>query len=218
MRKTLHTTLLLATALTAVSCGAENSTPKTHQQETSAASQSRKLPENSSCRNGEFHWGKIEKRQRLAAVSDAQKTHIAAGKTGSSTFILKPVRTIQASVSPSSTKSAVNSKSALTSLEERTGLDLAAPGTTFALSKGDKKMTTSSGKFDGVLVAVEGIDTAEAPFVYECGTSGEKTVRGTLTTWSLATYSGLFKCGIAEDLEPSEIEAEALLCGESSDQ
>ncbi|KOV53525.1 hypothetical protein ADL00_34310 [Streptomyces sp. AS58] len=41
-----------------------------------------------------------------------------------------------------------------------------------------------------------------------------EAVRATLTTWSPATSSALFACGVLEDL--SAVEAEARLCGDRS--
>ncbi|MFJ8082991.1 hypothetical protein ACIQ6Y_20580 [Streptomyces sp. NPDC096205] len=149
-------------------------------------------------------------------MSDPQEVHIPAGKTARSTFNLVPLRTLKASVYPSLPHGAVDEQAAVDSLAELTGLDLMKVGTTFTLTEGDKTLTTSSGKFDGVLVAVVGVDTVEAPFVYGCDTSGREAVRGTLTTWSPATYSALFKCGIRENLSEVELEAEALLCGGTS--
>ncbi|MFE1444407.1 hypothetical protein [Streptomyces sp. NPDC058739] len=210
-------TATVVAVLATASCTTPEATPpkaaRPSASQTSTAS--RALPNNWACKDGTFHWGKVTKRETLAAVSDAQEVHIPAGKTAKSTFDLVPLRTLKAAVSPAP-PSTLDAQAAVDSLAELTGLDLVKVGTTFTLGEGDKSLTTSSGKFDGVLVAVVGVDTVEAPFVYGCGASGREAVRGTLTTWSPATYSALFACGIREELSEVEVEAEALLCGERS--
>ena len=211
---------VLAVALATSSCTADTGATASKGESASPRATSvvsRALPENWTCREGTFHWGEVTKRETLAAVSDPEEVHIPQGKSTSSTLSLEPVRTLKAAVTPSLPKGSVDAQAAVDALAERTGLDLAAVGTTFTLSKGDRSVTTSSGKFDGVLVAVVGVDTVEASFVYGCDAGGGKdAVRGTLSTWSVATYSGLFKCGIREDLSAVEVEAEALVCGERS--
>lgn len=212
MNRPLRGAAVLAAVLATASCTAEAS--QAHPSASAPSKASRTLPSNGACPAGTFHWGKITKQETLAAVSDPQELHIPAGKTVASTFDLVPVRTLTAAVTPSRTNDAVDPQAAVAALADETGLDLAKPGTTFTLSKGDKTLKTSSGKFDGVLVAAVGIDTVEASFVYGCGTHTGESVRGTLTTWSSATESGLFKCGI--DAELPKAEAEALVCGERS--
>ncbi|MGJ5826980.1 hypothetical protein [Streptomyces ossamyceticus] len=216
MNRPLRGAATLVAVLVTASCTAD-AAPQAGPSASKTSAASRTLPKNWTCQKQRFHWGKVTKREKLAAVSDAQEIHIPAGRTVASTFDLVPLRTLKAAISPALPDGTVNPQAAVDSLAEQTGLDLAKVGTTFTLSKGDKTLKTSSGKFDGVLVAVVGVDTVEASFVYGCGAEEQEAVRGTLTTWSAATYSALFACGIREDLSAVEIEAEALLCGEQSD-
>ncbi|WP_329547142.1 hypothetical protein OG548_25890 [Streptomyces sp. NBC_01356] len=212
MSTSLRGAAALAAVLAATSCtaspAAQTAPPS------GKASASRSVPQNWSCQEGKFHWGKVVKQETLAAVSDAQKVEIPAGKTAETSLELVPIRSMKATVSPSLPDDAVNPQAAVASLEEETGLELEKVGTSFTLSEGDKIVKTESGKFSGVLVAVVGVKTVEASFVYGCSTPGRESMRGTLTTWSPTTYSGLFKCGIDEELPEVEAEAETLLCGE----
>lgn len=204
---------IFAVGLTATSCtanAAPNPGPSANK-----ASVNRTVPKNWTCQNGKFHWGKVVKREVLVAVSDAQQFDVPAGKTVKAEFEAVPVRSLKSAVTPAlPDDTALDPQAAVGSLEEETGLDLAKTGASFVLSEGDKVLKTEFGKFSGVLVGVVGVNTVEASFVFGCTTSGRESVRGTLSTWSLATYSGLFKCGIDEELSKAEIEAEALLCGE----
>ncbi|MDX3458822.1 hypothetical protein PV396_44065 [Streptomyces sp. ME02-8801-2C] len=213
INRPLRGTAALAAVLATASCTADTAS-EARPSAAAPAAAARALPQNWTCQAGRFHWGTVTRRDTLVAVSDPQEVHIPEGKTAASTFDLVPVRTLRSVVTPSFPKDALDPQSAVDSLAEKTGLDLAKAGTTFALSAADKSVTTSSGKFDGVLVAVVGVDVVEAPFVHGCDTKGRGAVRGTLTTWSLATSSSLFKCGIDEKLPAVETEAEALVCGE----
>lgn len=215
MNRPLRGAAALVVILVTASCTAD-AAPQAGPSASKTSAASRAVPKNWTCQKATFHWGKVTKREKLAAVSDAQEVHVQAGETVESTFDLVPLRTLKATISPSLPDSTLDPQAAVDSLAEQTGLDLMKVGTTFTLSEGDKTLKTSSGKFDGVLVAVVGVDTVEASFVYGCGSKGQEAVRGTLTTWSPATYSALFTCGIREDLSAVEIEAEALLCGEQS--
>ncbi|MFD3926869.1 hypothetical protein [Streptomyces sp. NPDC058614] len=178
-------------------------------------SANRTVPKHWTCQNGKFHWGKVVKREVLVAVSDAQQFDVPAGKSVKAEFEAVPVRSLESAVTPVLPDDAVlDPQAAVGSLEEETGLDLAKAGTSFVLSEGDKVLKTEFGEFSGVLVGVVSVNAVEASFVYGCTTPGRESVRGTLNTWSPVTYSGLFKCGIDEELSTAEIEAEALLCGE----
>ncbi|MFE1442241.1 hypothetical protein [Streptomyces sp. NPDC058739] len=217
-RKPIRGAVALATAFVAAlataSCTTAEEPRAAHPSTAGTTAASRPLPRDWTCRGGAFRWGEVTRQMRLAAVSDARHVRVPAGKTVRSTFRLVPLRTLRATVYPPLPEGATAGQAAVDSLADRTDSDLARVGDTFALSEGDRTLTVSSGRSDGVLVAAVGVTTVEAPFVYSCGASGGGTVRGTVSTWSSATYSGLFACGIREGLPELEIEAQALMCGQ----
>ncbi|MFD7898548.1 hypothetical protein [Streptomyces sp. NPDC059743] len=217
----MSTSLRVATSLAAVlmvtSCTSSAATHTSGAPSTRESPAKRSDPEKWTCQEGKFHWGKVAKRQVLAAVSDGQRFDVPAGKTVRARFEAIPIRSIRASISTSPGGKDLDPQAAVASLEEKTGLQLEKVGASFALSNEDKVLKTEFGKFSGVLVDVVGVDLVEASFVYGCGRSDGKPVRGTLNTWSPFTYSGLFKCGIDEELSQSEIEAENLMCGEAKE-
>ncbi|MFF0203858.1 hypothetical protein [Streptomyces sp. NPDC005017] len=219
-RKPIRGAVALATAFVAAlataSCTAAGEPRAAHPSTAGTTAASRPSPRDWSCRGGTFRWGKVTGQMRLAAVSDAQHVRVPAGKTVRTTFGLVPLRTLRANVYPPLPEGAAAGRAAVDSLADRTDSDLARVGDTFTLPEGDRTLTVSSGRSDGVLVAVVGVRTVEASFVYDCGASGSGTVRGTLSTWSAATYSGLFACGIREELPAVEIEAHALVCGQGN--
>ncbi|XUL89046.1 hypothetical protein ACQ86D_22415 [Streptomyces galilaeus] len=216
MSTPLRCAVALAAVLAATSCTshtAPQATPKSAPKSTAAAN--RPIVKNWTCQEGEFHWGNVLKRQTLVAVSDAQQFDVPAGKSVQASFEAVPVRSLKAAISPTLSSNSLDQQAAVASLEEETGDQLEKVGTSFVLSAGDKTLKTSFGKFSGTLVDVVGVNTVEASFVYGCGTSGQKPVRGTLNTWGPVTYTSLFKCGINEQLSKVEIEAQALVCGQA---
>ncbi|MEV7238661.1 hypothetical protein AB0N06_33455 [Streptomyces sp. NPDC051020] len=180
----------------------------------SSSTASRPTPKEWTCQDGKFHWGNIQKRQVLAAVSDPQRFEIPKGKSVHASFELEPIRTIRAAITQSPGLNNVNPSSAISSLEEATGIDLEPTGKIFAMDPDDKVLKTEfTGKYSGVMASVVGVDVIEANFVYGCAEGGNM-IRGTVNSWSNPTYVGLFSCGVHEKLGPSEVQAEALLCGE----
>lgn len=204
--------LMVAAAVLAVSSCTAQAAPETAPS-VGKTSTDRPLPKNWSCQDGEFHWGKVARKNTLVAVSDAHPENIPAGQTAKTTYTLVPIRTLKSGVTPPRANDATNPQRAVNALEKETGLDLAKAGTTFTLAPEDKTLETESGKSSGVIVAMVAVETVEAPFVYGCG-SGKDGVRGTLTTWQPVPYTSLFKCGIKEGLSRPEVEAEALMCGQ----
>ncbi|MFE7860673.1 hypothetical protein [Streptomyces sp. NPDC057403] len=213
MNTALRGAATLAAVLAATSCAA-NAAPHADPSP-SKSSANRTAVKNWACQAGKFHWGKVAKQQTPVAISDAKEFNIPAGKSVQTSFQAFPIRSLKASISPPPQGKSVDEQEAISSLEEVTGKHLEKPGSSFSLSAGDKTLKTKFGKFSGSLAYVVSVTTYEASFVYGCATSGEQPVRGTLNTWDPVTYSGLFKCGIDEQLSNAERDAEALVCGQT---
>jgi hypothetical protein len=215
MNRSLRYTVAVAAVLAVSSCTGQAAPKASPSARTVSAG--RPVPKTRPCRSGHFHWGRVTQKDTLVAVSDAHHENIPAGKKEKFTYRLVPVRTFTSAVTPSRTGAAVNAQAAVTSLESETGLDLAKIGTPYTLGPGQKTLsTTSSGKSTGVLVAVVAVNAVEAPFLYGCRDDGTDGMRGTLTTWEPGPSTSLVKCGINEALSRPEVEAEALMCGQTS--
>ncbi|WP_157876653.1 hypothetical protein [Streptomyces graminilatus] len=213
MSTSLRSVVALAAVLAATSCTSHTTPTATAKSTpTSPAAGDRPVAKKLTCREGQVHWGSVLKRQTLVAVSDAQRFDVPAGKSIQVTFEAVPVRSLKATISSALSRESLDPRAAVASLEEETGIQLEEVGTSFSLSAGDKILKTRFGKFSGTLLNAVGVNTVEASFAYGCGTSGQKSMRGTLQTWAPVTYSSLLKCGINEKLSKVELEAQALMC------
>ncbi|MFF7680434.1 hypothetical protein [Actinacidiphila glaucinigra] len=173
--------------------------------------------EERACAKGEFHWGGVQRRGVLAAVSDPLRVRIAAGETRQTRLTLLPLRSIQATVSPSGRLTAADADAAVAALERRTGLSLARAGTAWTLEDADEVSDTEgTGPYDGVMVASVGVLLVEAPFTRNCSGTGRPPVRGTVATFSTVPYSDLLTCGVDESLPAVAAQAEALVCGDGT--
>ncbi|NEB95859.1 hypothetical protein [Streptomyces bauhiniae] len=169
----------------------------------------RVAPTERACPHGTFRWGRVEKRQVLAGVSDARRFDVRRGVTVHAAFEAVPVRSLHAGVTPAEGKG--DQRAAVEALEKETGAELADAGTHFRLGS-DRVQEVSFKESSGVLFYAVGVTTYEASFAYYCAPADTTPARGTVTTWSPVTHGDLVKCGIDEKLEPASIEAERLVC------
>ncbi|MFD8804426.1 hypothetical protein [Streptomyces sp. NPDC059597] len=215
-----------ALAILAVSsCTARTAStaPPAKQASDGKATADRTLSKRRTCRGGDLHWGPVRRRDTLVAVSDAHHEEIPVGRTESWTYRLTPLRTLTSAITPSGVNGRVDAHAAVTSLEKRTGLDLARADTVFTLRPGQRNRTVESGRSSGVMVAAVSVGVVEASFVAhgcgdDSGSGSERDARGTLTTWTTGSSFSLLKCGIDEKLSPAEREAETLMCAGDGDE
>jgi hypothetical protein len=169
------------------------------------------------CAKGRFHWGDIHKRDVPAAVSDPQRVRVAAGKSARTRLELVPIRSMQATLTPSGRLTSVDPAAAVGALERMTGLSLARIGTAWTLGAGHSVVETgTTGPYSGEMVASVSVRLVEASFRFTCADAGAEPVWGTVSTWSTVPYRDFLTCGPGQDLPEDAAQTEALVCGDDA--